>query len=139
MLMSNPHTTAVDRFLEAIRCSSVSTASDLYAKDAVLDATVPGWRFEVRGTAEIRSEFGRWFNAASTLEDVRRHLTPNGEVVEYTQFWMQDGVEHAAHHVHVLTLDTQSDRIIEDHVWCGGRWPAPLLAEMTAVKPGATG
>ena len=51
-------------------------------------------------------------------------------MVEYTVVWVEDSVPHAGRHVHVLTVD--DDRITADHVWCGGRWPASLLAEMGA-------
>jgi hypothetical protein len=46
--------------------------------------------------------------------------------------WGQDGVPHAAHHVHVL--DVVDGRIVADTVWCAGRWPASLLAEMEAAR-----
>jgi len=137
--MTNLDTTAVDRFLDAIRVGSVSAADDLYTPNAVLDATVPGWRFAVRGASSISTEYGRWFAAPSTFEELRRYAISAGEVVEYTMAWMEDGVEHAAHHVHVLTLDQAVDRIVEDHVWCGGRWPAPLLAQMDAANVAASG
>ena len=42
------------------------------------------------------------------------------------------GVRHAAHQVHLLTVD--GDRITRDTVFCGGRWPAALLAEMEAAR-----
>jgi hypothetical protein len=37
-------------------------------------------------------------------------------------------VPHAAHQAHVLRV--QADRIAEHTVYCGGRWPANLLAQM---------
>ncbi len=45
---------------------------------------------------------------------------------------------HASHHCHVLTIDPFLDggRIVADQVWCGGRWPAALLAEMEATGHG---
>ncbi|MDT4964444.1 MAG: hypothetical protein QOF87_4091 [Pseudonocardiales bacterium] len=49
-------------------------------------------------------------------------------MVEYTLTWTEDGVAHAAHHVHLLTVD--DGQIVADTVLCGGRWPEPLLAEM---------
>jgi hypothetical protein len=52
-------------------------------------------------------------------------------VVEYTLSWTENGVPHAAHHVHLLTV--RDDRIVADTVMCGGRWPASLLAEMEAA------
>ena len=42
--------------------------------------------------------------------------------------WEEGGVPHAVHQAHVVEVD--DDRITRDQVWCGGRWPAPLLAEM---------
>ena len=41
---------------------------------------------------------------------------------------------HAGHHLHVLTV--RDDRIVSDMVFCGGRWPAALLAEMEAAGAG---
>ena len=45
--------------------------------------------------------------------------------------WEQGGVPHADHHVHTIITGTDG-RIVKDTVFCGGRWPAPLLAEMGA-------
>jgi len=53
-------------------------------------------------------------------------------VVEYTLSWTENGVPHAGHHLHVLTV--RDDRIVADMVFCGGRWPAALLAEMEAAR-----
>jgi len=52
-------------------------------------------------------------------------------VLEYTLSWTENGVPHAAHHMHLLTV--QDDHIVADTVFCGGRWPASLLAEMEAA------
>jgi hypothetical protein len=51
--------------------------------------------------------------------------------VEYTLSWSENGVPHAGHHLHVLTV--RDDQIVADTVFCGGRWPAALLAEMEAA------
>jgi len=53
------------------------------------------------------------------------------EIVEYTLGWTENGVPHAGHHVHLLTV--HDDLIVADTVFCGGRWPASLLAEMEAA------
>jgi hypothetical protein len=44
---------------------------------------------------------------------------------------IENGVPHAAHHMHLLTV--RDDRIVHDTVLCGGRWPAKLLTEMEAA------
>ena len=74
-----------------------------------------------------------WFPATGTMSELRRLPTPAGEVVTYLLEWEEHGVPHAAHHVHVVTVDGRTDRIVRDDFWCGGRWGAALLAEMGAM------
>ena len=136
--ITNP-TTAVDRFLTAIRQAHMAEAIDIYDSAVVLDATVPGWRFVLRGDDAVRAEYARWFAAEGEFTELSRQATSTGEVVEYFQTWIEADVRHGGHHAHLLTVDRASDRITEDHVFCGGRWPAALLAEMNAPHFGAEG
>jgi hypothetical protein len=123
-------TTAIDDFLAAV-CGVHDHQP--WTDDAVLDAVVPGWRFAVAGSKAIDAQFRSWFRDPGTLEEVRRHPTPTGEIVEFTVTWVEDGVPHAARQVHVLELD-DAGRIAHDGMWCGGRWPAQLLAQMEAAR-----
>lgn len=118
----------VDRLLTAIRTGSPVTG--LYRDDAHLDATVPNWRFTVDGATAITTEYGRWFAYPGRFSELRRIPTADGEVVEYTLRWTEDGMPLAAHHVHVLAVDSARGQITTDRVWCGGRWDAHLLAQM---------
>ena len=81
----------------------------------------------------IRAEYARWFAEPACFDELRRYPVEGGqaEVVEYMLSWTENGVPHAAHHLHVLTV--RDDRIVADMVFCGGRWPAALLAEMEAA------
>ena len=121
-------TGVIDRLLTAIR--TASPTAELYCSDAHLDATVPNWRFTVDGAGAIATEYRRWFAHPGRFSELRRIPTQDGEVVEYTVRWTENGVAHAAHHVHVLTVDSARDQIATDRVWCGGRWDAALLAQM---------
>ena len=123
--------TAVDRFLQGIVTASIPT-TDAWTDDAHLDATVPNWRLQVDGADAIRATYATWFADPGRFEEVRRLPTPEGVVVEYVLSWEDHGVPHAAHHAHLLTL-ADDGRIREDHVFCGGRWDAALLAEMEAA------
>lgn len=118
----------MDAFLEAVR-SGDGIPESLYAPDASVDATVPNWRFTIRGPSAIAAEYGRWFNALGTFEELERVPFADGEVVSYLLSWVEGGVPHAAHHCHRLTVDG-GGRIVSDKVFCGGRWSAALLAEM---------
>ncbi|MDQ1491157.1 MAG: hypothetical protein QOD57_3513 [Actinomycetota bacterium] len=121
--------TAIDLFLDSI-CGRHEPGC--WAAGAVLDAVVPGWRFSTTGAPAVEAQFRDWFRDPGVLEEVRRHATANGEVVELTVTWVENGVPHAARQAHVLELDGEG-RIAHDHMWCGGRWPATLLAEMEAA------
>jgi len=103
--------------------------ADLYADGATLDATVPNWRFHLRGGRAIATEYGRWFASPGTFEELDRQPVAGGEVVTYLIAWEENGVPHAAHHCHRLSID-ETGAIAADQVFCGGRWDAALLATM---------
>lgn len=128
--MSEAGASAADRFLDAV-VSATIPGCDAWSEDATLDATVPNWRFHRVGAEAIRAEYARWFADPGSFEQLHRLPTDGGEVVEYTLTWTENGVPHAAHHMHLLTV--RDDRIVADTVLCGGRWPAALLAEMEAA------
>jgi hypothetical protein len=122
----------VDEFLQAIEKAGIP-GCDVWSADATLDATVPNWRLHRTGPDAIRSEYARWFADPAQIGELRRYQVADGsaEVIEYTLSWVERGVPHAAHHLHVLTV--RDGRIVADTVFCGGRWPASLLAEMEAA------
>jgi len=123
--------TPIEGFLAAVEAGSIASC-DVWADGVVLDATVPDWRFRKVGVVALKEEYAHWFADPGRFEELRRIPTSDGEVVEYQLTWMENGVPHAAHHVHVL--DVRDGRIVRDTVMCGGRWPAALLAEMQAAQ-----
>jgi hypothetical protein len=122
-------TAVIGKFLQAIENAAIP-GCDAWGPEATLDATVPGWRLHAAGPEAIRAEYARWFADPAHFDELRRYPVAAGasEVVEYTLSWTENGVPHAAHHMHLLTV--RDDRIVADTVFCGGRWPAALLAEM---------
>jgi len=121
----------VDDFLAAVVAGSIESC-DAWADDVVLDATVPDWRFRKNGVAAVKEEYAHWFADPGRFEELRRIPFPDGEVVEYLLTWVENGVPHAARHVHLL--DVRGGRIAGDTVVCGGRWPAALVARMQAAQ-----
>lgn len=122
----------IDKFLGAIESATIPSC-DAWSQDATLDATVPNWRMTLTGPDAIRAEYSRWFADSGHFDELRRYPVGDGasELVEYTLSWSENGVPHAAHHMHLLTV--RDDLIVADTVFCGGRWPASLLAEMEAA------
>jgi len=124
-------TTTVDRFLDAITSATIPSA-DLWAPDAVVDATVPNWRMTLRGPDAIRAEFARWYADKAEFEQVDRLPIPGGTIVRFLLTWTEQGIPHATHEAHFLQVT--DDRIVAHQVWCGGRWAADLLAEMEQAQ-----
>ena len=126
-------TSPVDEFLNAIETATIPDC-DAWSANATLDATVPNWRLHASGAEAIRTEYARWFADPGRFDELRRYPLGDGtgEVIEYTLSWTENGVPHAAHHMHLLTV--ADDSIVADTVMCGGRWPAGLLAEMEAAS-----
>jgi hypothetical protein len=125
-------TGCVDALLHGIEAGSVPTG--VFADDVVLDATVPNWRFTAHGFHAVTRELSGWFADAGRFEDLRRVSIPGGELVEFTLTWLERGVVHTCHQAHILTV--RDGLIAGDTAFCGGRWPAPLVAEMAAAGLG---
>ena len=123
-------TDPVGAFLAGIEGASLP--EDIFCEDIVLDATVPNWRFRVQGAGAVRDELGRWYGEPGRFGELRRIGIDDGELVEYTLSWEESGVSHACHQAHILRL--RDDRIATDTVFCGGRWPASLLAQMEQAQ-----
>lgn len=128
MATPNPSTPTgvVDRFLTGVE--SAELADDLFSDDAALDATVPNWRFQVRGGDAVRAELARWYADPGQFLDVQRTPIPDGELVEFTLSWTEEGVPHRVHQAHILRV--AEGRVSHDTAFCGGRWPADLVQQM---------
>ena len=124
----------IDRLVAAIEAGD-GIGGDVFDGHAVLDATVPNWRFTVRGDGAIVKELSGWYASPGHFDELQRNPTPRGELVEFALSWEEDGVPHACHQAH--HIEVERGRVVRDTVYCGGRWPASLLAEMEAA--GAAG
>jgi hypothetical protein len=120
----------IGAFLKAVQAAAIDQ-TDVYAEDAVLDATVPNWRLHAVGPQAIKAEYAKWFSDPATFLALERIPVPDGELVIYEHEWVQDGVRHRGHHAHHLVV--RDGKIASDTVWCGGRRPESLLNDMAAT------
>lgn len=123
-------TNPVDGFIQAVETAGFAD-TDVFADVAVSDTTVPNWRLQVRGASELRAQYAKWFDYPAEISELRRTPLPDGELLEYTRTWTEDGVPHKGHHVHRFSIG--DGRIFEDAHWCGGRWSQSLLSEIEAA------
>jgi len=124
--------TSVTRLLEAITAGT-GVPTDVLAPGIVLDATIPGWRLNLKGAEAVAQKFGVWFADPGIFEEFERFSVDGTEIIVYLLTWVENGVPHAAHHCHVLRFDAEG-RIALDQFFCGGRWNAGLLAEMAEAN-----
>lgn len=118
----------VDLFLDAVTGATIGGCR-AWADEAVLDATVPNWRMRLRGAGRIRSQLAQWYADKGRFEEFSRvPIEPDTQLVRFVLTWTEHGVPHAAHQAHVIRVN--GDRITDHVVYCGGRWPAGLLARM---------
>jgi hypothetical protein len=120
-------TDPVSRFTAAIESATIPTA-EVFAPDAVLDATVPNWRFTVRGASSIEHTLAGWFADPGRFETLTRVSIEGGELVRFVLTWEEAGQPHMCHQAHVAEIE--GDRVVRDTVYCGGDWDAALMAEM---------
>ena len=76
----------------------------------------------------IRAELCKWYADPGRFEELDRVAIAGGALVQFLLTWTEGGVPHATHEAHVLQI--VDERIARHVVYCGGRWPAGLLAEM---------
>jgi hypothetical protein len=120
----------IDALLAGIEAGAVPDG--VFSDEAILDATVPNWRYTTRGAAAVQEELSRWYADPGAFNELHRTPLPEGELVQFTLTWNENGVTHMCHQAHILFLNGR--QITSDTAWCGGRWPAPLIAEMAAAS-----
>jgi hypothetical protein len=121
-------TDSVSRLLEAITAGT-GVPETLFTPDAVLDATIPGFRFAQHGPEHVAGQMSSWFADPGAFTDLHRTPLPDGgELVRFLLTWQEAGEEWAAHQAHVIEL--QGDRIRRVEMFCGGRWNSQRCAEI---------
>lgn len=123
----------IDRFKAAIEEATFADAAEVFANDAVLDATVPNWRFAVRGRAEVSEVLAEWFADPGQFESFVRTDIPGGAtLVQFVLTWEEHGEPHMCHQAQLI--EHHDGQIASVTAWCGGRWNSALMAEMAEAN-----
>lgn len=124
-------TDTVSRLLEAITAGT-GVPQELFAPDAVLDATIPGFRFAQHGPEHVAGQMSSWFAHPGAFDDLERTaLARDVELVRFVLTWDEDGDRWAAHQSHLVELEGDLIRHVE--MFCGGRWDSRRQAEIAAA------
>jgi len=124
-----------DRFRKLMETGDRAAVEDFYTPDALMDANVPLWRFQRKGTDEIASQFADWM-AAGTFKilGMREWTAPWGSVIEEDQREPAEGGGLAySRQVHVLL--TEGDKVARHILYCTGPWDAETEVRQKAEAP----
>ena len=110
--------------------------AELYRADALLDSSVPEWRFQLQGRDAIREklqEEAAHLSGGARVSGWRVTSTADGVAIELEVRFSQEGEERQWREVHLFHTDGEA---ITEHVnYCTGIWNAATIARHTVEAP----
>jgi ketosteroid isomerase-like protein len=131
--MSETHALA-ERYRSAVEAGDLAALAKLYQPDALFDAHVPNWRFQVQGRDAIVEHTGGALPGPGRFASFDVEPTASGDLlVQFEWRGQTDGGEAVVRELHVLRLD--EGRIAEQVMFCAGIWSPQLQAQMAGEAP----
>ncbi len=110
--------------------------AELYRPDALLDVSVPQWRYQLQGREAIRHALAEELApvvGSGRVTGQRATRTDDGVVVELEVRFEQDGEERQWREVHLFHTDGTA---ITEHLnYCTGVWDAATIARQAVEAP----
>lgn len=121
---------AVAARFRAMVAGDHEAAPALYTNDAVFDANVPEWRFQLQGADAVRRQLDEWHPVAPKLVEWRETTTARGLLIEVALWEGEDHQQYGRTQHH---LEITGGRITRHTMYCTGDWSKESLAEATAA------
>jgi hypothetical protein len=99
----------------------------LFTADAFCDFTLPTWRLQAQGIADVVALRKRGHPGPGKVPVWRCDPTPTGFVLEIEERWHQDGDDWYAREL--LRCDVIGEAIAAMSVYCTGDWSSQRCAE----------
>ena len=110
--------------------------AELYRPDALLDVSVPQWRYQLQGREAIRQALAEDLApivGSARVTEQRATPTEDGVVVELEVRFVQAGEERQWREVHLFHTDGTA---ITEHLnYCTGVWDAATIARQAVEAP----
>lgn len=123
-----------ETYRKAVETGDQAALAELYAPEALLDAHVPNWRFQVQGREAVAARTAG-LPGPGRFASFEAEPTASGD--ELMQFEWRQGEESGGavvRELHLLRLDDDG-RIAEQVLFCAGVWDPELQARMAAEAP----
>jgi hypothetical protein len=125
---TSPVAPAPEALIDYLRSAIFDSLRPSLVPETVFDATVPGWRFRLRGTDQIVSQLYHWWPTPAELPSYRVTPTAEGVVLEFERPWLEHGERCGCRQVHVLVLD--GERLRELRITCAGKLDEQTLHDI---------
>lgn len=126
-----------DRISRCLRTLDLDGLAALYRADALFDASVPEWRYQLQGREAIAQQLREELHPAlGTARVTSERVTPmaDGVAVELeVHFTGDDGGERLWREVHLVHTD--GEHIVEHVNYCTGIWDPPTIARHAVEAP----
>ena len=113
--------------------------AELYAEDALFDASVPGRRYRLTDADEIVAVLERWWPSPGRLTRWQQDEFPSGLTIEFERAWEDDAGEHVWRQRQFL--QTRDGKIVRHHVYSARPQssleappPSPLAQRLLAER-----
>ncbi len=128
--------TVAERIAARLAALDFDGLAELYRADALLDVSVPSWRYQLLGSDAIREslrEEAGYLTEGARVTGQRVTPTDDGVVVELQVRFVQEGEERQWREVHLFHTDGVA---ITEHVnYCTGIWDAATIARQAVEAP----
>jgi hypothetical protein len=123
-----------DRVCDAFIAGDIDGLLAWYAPDALVDAIVPQWRFQLQGPAAIREALAAGeLILGRRVTHSHRAATDDGVLLEVEAWAPLDGEEQmwrGLHHIRIV------DGLVTEHIcYCSGFWDAATIARQAVEAP----
>lgn len=131
--LPSPQVTA-DRYRAAVEAGDLAALAELYHPEALLDAHVPNWRFQVQGRDAVAETTGTGLPSPGRFTSFDAEPTTSGDLLVQSE-WRKptDDGETVVRELQRWRLD--DGRIVEQVVFCVGVWDPQLQARMADEAP----
>ena len=132
---------AISKFVEAMRTARWDGFEKMYTPDALFDASVPNWHFQLEGGDKAVEQLADWFGIAPDVFEAVITATEDGAVVDFEMRRTCPGnpsENHAPHlegtrQAHIFRL--RDGKIAEERVYCSGEWLEEDWRKIDAEAP----
>jgi hypothetical protein len=123
-----------ERLARCLESGDFAPFARAYAPDALFDAHVPGWRFQLEGPEAITGQLRSWWPVQGRLAAWEVTTSEDGYVVvQFERWWRESDDDVNCRQLHRLRVE--AGQVVSDVVYCAGKWGPALRAEMAAASP----